>query len=65
MCDFEAYKRRKNYRPDDWAGDEREFARNIWNAWFDHVYPPTPAESDWEDEEESEEVVSVEEKPKR
>ena len=42
--------------------DKREFAREIWNKWFDHTFPPTPAESDWEeDEEEEEEVVEAEE----
>ena len=29
--------------------------RDIWNNWFDQRFPPTPAESDWEDEESEEE----------
>ena len=32
----------------------REFVRDIWNKWFDQIFPPTPAESDWESDEEYE-----------
>ena len=36
MIDFEDYKKRKGYHRDTWEND-REFARNIWNQWFDQV----------------------------
>ena len=50
------------------AENEREWARDIWNKWFDQVFPPTPAESEWESEEEEEEeedlfALKDEEKP--
>ena len=31
--------------------NEREWVRNIWNGWFDNIYPPTPHESTDEDED--------------
>ncbi|XP_046576439.1 LOW QUALITY PROTEIN: uncharacterized protein LOC124284394 [Haliotis rubra] len=46
ILDFEAYKTQKRYTPSE---DEREWARDIWNVWFDQVYPPTPTESDVEE----------------
>ena len=41
------------------AENEREWTRDIWNKWFDEVFPPTPVESevssdedeDYEDEQ--------------
>ena len=41
----------------------REWTRNIWNEWFDEVFPATPAESDWSEEEDNQETkVQQEEK---
>ncbi len=34
--DFDLYIRRKGFRLEDFE-NEREFARNIWNHWFDEV----------------------------
>ena len=36
VFDFESYKLRKGFRRESWE-NEREFARNIWNQWFDQV----------------------------
>ena len=53
-------------RPDD---DTREWVRDIWNRWFDEVFPPTPEDSDYTDEEvvdeQSEEKLEEEKKKKR
>ena len=34
------------------SADEREWVRDIWNQWFDEVFPPTPVDSedDFEDD---------------
>ena len=55
------------FRSDD---DTREWVRDIWNRWFDEVYPPTPEDSDYTDEEEmadehSEEKIEEEKRKKR
>nr|KAG5709228.1 hypothetical protein BaRGS_017980 [Batillaria attramentaria] len=34
------------------SAEEREWTRDIWNKWFDEVFPPTPTGSEDEDEEE-------------
>jgi len=40
--------------------DDREWIRSIWNKWFDDVYPPTPPDSDSdEDLQEQEEQLNV------
>ena len=31
-----------NRYSDTTAPNEREWVRDIWNAWFDGVFPPTP-----------------------
>ena len=49
------------YRTDD-IPDEREWVRAIWNEWFDAVFPPTPAESEWGDDE-SEDYTQAAEEP--
>ena len=36
VFDFESYKLKKGFRRESWE-NEREFARNIWNQWFDQV----------------------------
>ena len=39
--------------------DQREWVRDIWNGWFDQVFPPTPSESeDEEPEDPQDEQVS-------
>ena len=30
--------------------DEREWVRGLWNTWFDQVFPPTPEDSENEDD---------------
>ena len=37
------------------AENEREWTRDIWNHWFDEVFPPTPIASDESSEEDEEE----------
>ena len=58
--DFEAYAIKRGIRYED---DTREFARDIWNRWFDEVYPPTPDDS--EDEEDEIDEEDPDEKEKR
>lgn len=60
-----------NYSPQK-AENEREWVRDIWNEWFDQIFPPTPEESEWSEEEEEEvespveeAIVQQETKPKR
>ena len=43
--------------------DEREWVRGIWNVWFDQVFPPTPDNSDSEDE--GEQLASEEDADER
>ncbi|WAR00024.1 TTC6-like protein [Mya arenaria] len=49
IFNFNEYARRKGKRKN---ADLREWTRDIWNNWFDEVYPPTPEDSDYEEEEE-------------
>ena len=52
------------YRGDE---DTREWARDIWNIWFDEVYPPTPEDSDYEEEDDltDEQMAQKEEEEKK
>ncbi|XP_069130069.1 uncharacterized protein [Argopecten irradians] len=56
LLNFEDFGRKKGLRSDD---DEREWVRNIWNRWFDEQYPPTPSDS-----EEEEDMSVSEDQPK-
>ncbi|KAK6173455.1 hypothetical protein SNE40_016901 [Patella caerulea] len=49
LLDFEAFKHKGEISGDD---DERERVRDIWNGWFDELYPPTPSGSEGEDDDE-------------
>ncbi|KAL3878456.1 hypothetical protein ACJMK2_030805 [Sinanodonta woodiana] len=46
ILNFQEYGNKKGLKPDY---NVREWVRDIWNTWFDEVFPPTP-----EDSEESE-----------
>ncbi|XP_033743076.1 uncharacterized protein LOC117329299 isoform X6 [Pecten maximus] len=46
LLNFDEYGKKKGLRADD---DEREWVRVIWNRWFDELYPPTPSDSEEED----------------
>ena len=41
--------------------DDREWARALWNRWFDQVFPPTPpsTEDEEEEDEEEEDLIDV------
>ncbi|XP_033111439.1 uncharacterized protein LOC117112460 isoform X2 [Anneissia japonica] len=45
VLDFDGYMEQREARSDV---DVREWARDIWNVWFDKVYPPTEPDSDEE-----------------
>ncbi|XP_023933515.1 uncharacterized protein LOC106162457 [Lingula anatina] len=45
ILDFDSFAEKRGYNGED----EREWTRDIWNAWFDEVFPPTQSERD-EDE---------------
>ncbi|XP_013415730.1 uncharacterized protein LOC106177489 [Lingula anatina] len=45
ILDFDSFAEKRGYKGED----EREWTRDIWNAWFDEVFPPTQSERD-EDE---------------
>ncbi|KAK7097844.1 uncharacterized protein [Littorina saxatilis] len=49
ILDFDLYKTFKR-KPKE--SDEREWVRDVWNKWFDEVYPPPPpdSEDDFEDD---------------
>lgn len=54
------------FRPGDDPDSLREFYRSVWNIWFDQTFPPTPPESEWEEDESEEPEEEIkEEKPKR
>lgn len=49
IIDFETYAKRRKMPKN---ADQREWVRDIWNTWFDELYPPTPEMSSDEEEEE-------------
>ncbi|XP_064609394.1 LOW QUALITY PROTEIN: uncharacterized protein LOC135473473 [Liolophura sinensis] len=51
--DFERFAFQKGKGPD---ADTREWVRDVWNMWFDQVFPPSPDHSDEEDEEGSQNI---------
>jgi hypothetical protein len=50
--------------------DDREWVRDIWNNWFEEVYPTSPDPSEWaeeaDDQDEQQSSIDVPDKlPKR
>ncbi|XP_038063059.1 uncharacterized protein LOC119733763 isoform X2 [Patiria miniata] len=54
--DFDEYVREN--RDKDETDNLREWARGIWDAWFDEVFPPTEADSESDFEEEISPTIS-------
>ncbi|XP_078324094.1 uncharacterized protein LOC111124594 isoform X6 [Crassostrea virginica] len=56
LLDFDSFSRNRKMPQEC---DQREWVRDIWNGWFDQVFPPTPSESeDEEPEDPQDEQVS-------
>ncbi|XP_021358969.1 uncharacterized protein LOC110454008, partial [Mizuhopecten yessoensis] len=56
LLNFDDYGKKKGLGDDD---DMREWVRTVWNRWFDELFPPTPSDS-----EEEEELSVSEDQPK-
>ena len=50
LLDFERYSKTKRMPR---SADVREWVRDIWNKWFDEVFPPTPDESEAESDDDT------------
>ncbi|XP_061164225.1 uncharacterized protein LOC133173256 [Saccostrea echinata] len=46
LLDFDSFAKGRKMPQDT---DQREWVRDIWNVWFDQVFPPTPSESEEEE----------------
>ncbi|CAG2247704.1 Tetratricopeptide repeat protein 6 [Mytilus edulis] len=55
ILDFQAFEKKKKM-PRDMK--ERDWVRDMWNGWFDELYPPTPEVSSDEEEEEEQAAMS-------